>query len=175
MIIYLISINFQKNPNEKFCKSAAFPLVQTKIIDFFRIKRSPDSSQISSSSSGMSFCRFEVKILNNLCFVLGNVYLKSEMFADSIGKKRKKTSLVMSKKKRRLLPYNPTNDPQRRLEQMASLATALRASNTKFSNELTYVSGKAPRSANQAGLEKGGMQVFILSRYELLLFFSYIH
>ena len=82
------------------------------------------------------------------------------MFVDSsIGKKRKRTSLVMSKKKRKLLPYIPTVDPQRRLEQMASLATALRASSTEFRNELTYVSGKAPRSANKAVLEKGGMQV----------------
>ncbi|KAG2284235.1 hypothetical protein Bca52824_055455 [Brassica carinata] len=92
----------------------AFPLVQTKLIDFFRIKRS--SSYISCSPP------------------------------DNIGKKRKRTSLVMSKKKR-LLPYNPTVDPQRRLEQMASLAT------------LTYVHSKALRSANKAVLEKGGMQV----------------
>ncbi|KAL1218173.1 Histone-lysine N-methyltransferase ATXR6 [Cardamine amara subsp. amara] len=127
-----------------FCPSCSkhqipksFPLVQTKIIDFFRIKRSPDSSQISTSS-------------------------------DSIGKKRKRTSLVMSKKKRKLLPYIPTNDPQRRLEQMASLATALRASNTKFSNKLTYVSGKAPRSANKALLEKEGMQVLSKEDVETL-------
>ncbi|KAF2600777.1 hypothetical protein F2Q68_00012352 [Brassica cretica] len=105
----------------------AFPLVQTKLIDFFRIKRS--SCYISCSPP------------------------------DNIGKKRKRTSLVMSKKKRKLLPYNPTVDPQRRLEQMASLATALRASNTEFSNKLTYVHSKALRSANKAVLEKGGMQV----------------
>lgn len=42
---------------------------------------------------------------------------------------------------------------------MASLATALRASGTQFSNELNYVPGMAPRSANRAALEKGGMQV----------------
>ncbi|CAN7080554.1 unnamed protein product [Brassica oleracea var. botrytis] len=115
-----------------FCPSCSqhqipksFPLVQTKLIDFFRIKRGPDSTSPDSS----------------------------------IGKKRKRTSLVMSKKKRKLLPYIPTVDPQRRLEQMASLATALRASNTEFRNELTYVSGKAPRSDNKAVLEKGGMQV----------------
>ncbi|KAF2561081.1 hypothetical protein F2Q70_00018770 [Brassica cretica] len=107
----------------------AFPLVQTKLIDFFRIKRS--SCYISCSPP------------------------------DNIGKKRKRTSLVMSKKKRKLLPYNPTVDPQRRLEQMASLATALRASNTEFSNKLTYVHSKALRSANKAVLEKGGMQIVI--------------
>ncbi|KAH0900123.1 hypothetical protein HID58_049691 [Brassica napus] len=107
----------------------AFPLVQTKLLDFFRIKRSSsDASYISCSPP------------------------------DNIGKKRKRTSLVMSKKKRKLLPYNPTVDPQRRLEQMASLATALRASNTEFSNKLTYVHSKALRSANKAVLEKGGMQ-----------------
>jgi hypothetical protein len=65
----------------------------------------------------------------------------------------------MSKKKRRLLPFNPSEDPTRRLEQMASLATALTTTRTEFSNELTYISGMAPRSANRAVLELGGMQV----------------
>lgn len=57
------------------------------------------------------------------------------------------------------MPFNPTADPARRLEQMASLATALTATGTDFSNELTYVRGMAPRSANCASLEHGGMQV----------------
>ncbi|KAJ6387592.1 hypothetical protein OIU78_017332 [Salix suchowensis] len=42
---------------------------------------------------------------------------------------------------------------------MRSLATALTASGTEFSNELTYRPGMAPRSVNQPALEKGGMQV----------------
>lgn len=42
---------------------------------------------------------------------------------------------------------------------MASLATALTATGTEFSNELTYVPGMAPRSANRAALEQEGMQV----------------
>lgn len=42
---------------------------------------------------------------------------------------------------------------------MQSLATALTASRAKFSNELTYTPGMAPRSENRAALEKGGMQV----------------
>lgn len=67
--------------------------------------------------------------------------------------------MVLSKKKRKLLPFNPTEDPERRLEQMASLATALLASCTEFSDELTYRPGMAPRSANCAALEIGGMQV----------------
>ncbi|KAF8097120.1 hypothetical protein N665_0294s0025 [Sinapis alba] len=87
---------------------------------------------------------------------------KDSSFCPSCSKhqnpKGKRTSLVMSKKKRKLLPFNPTVDSQRRLEQMASLATALRASNTEFSNKLTYVHSKALRSANKAVLEKGGMQ-----------------
>ena len=58
-----------------------------------------------------------------------------------------------------MLPFNPTEDPERRLEQMASLATALMATGTEFSNELTYVPGMAPKSANSAVLENGGMQV----------------
>lgn len=65
----------------------------------------------------------------------------------------------MSKKRRRLLPFNPSEDYVRRLEQMASLATALTATGAEFSNELTYVAGMAPRSANRAELEKHGMQV----------------
>ncbi|CAI0436957.1 unnamed protein product [Linum tenue] len=74
-------------------------------------------------------------------------------------KRKRSGSLVMSKKKRKLLPFNPSEDPERRLEQMRSLATALIASGTQFRDELTYQPGGAPRSANRAALEKGGMQV----------------
>lgn len=42
---------------------------------------------------------------------------------------------------------------------MTSLATALLAAGAEFSNELTYVPGMAPRSANHAALEREGMQV----------------
>ena len=65
----------------------------------------------------------------------------------------------MSKKRRKLLPFTPTEDSDRRLEQMASLATALNATGAEFSNELTYIPGMAPRSANCATLERDGMQV----------------
>ncbi|KAK4384824.1 Histone-lysine N-methyltransferase ATXR6 [Sesamum angolense] len=117
-----------------FCPSCSnhknltnFPLVQTKIVDFFRIQRSSQSAEKLSPD-----CR----------------------------KRRKRNSgLVMAKKRRKLLPFNPTEDPVRRLEQMASLATALTATGTEFSNELTYVAGMAPRSANRAVLEREGMQV----------------
>lgn len=78
---------------------------------------------------------------------------------DSQKKRKRSGSLVMSKKRRKLLPFNPTEDPERRLQQMRSLATALTASGTEFSNELTYQPGMAPRSANCPALEKGGMQV----------------
>ncbi|KAL8550969.1 hypothetical protein ACS0TY_000158 [Phlomoides rotata] len=74
-------------------------------------------------------------------------------------KKRKRTGLAMSKKSRKLLPFNPTEDPDRKLEQMASLATALTATGAEFNNELTYIVGMAPRSANCAALERDGMQV----------------
>ncbi|OAY82413.1 Histone-lysine N-methyltransferase ATXR6 [Ananas comosus] len=63
------------------------------------------------------------------------------------------------KKSRKLLPFTPSDDPNRRLQQMASLATALTATAAAFSNELTYVPGMAPRSANSPALEHGGMQV----------------
>ncbi|XP_011024874.1 PREDICTED: histone-lysine N-methyltransferase ATXR6-like isoform X2 [Populus euphratica] len=114
------SCSKQKMPN-------SFPLVQTKIIDFFRIQRSTESIQ---------------------------------KLSQDIQKKRKRSSsLVVSKKRRKLLPFSPSEDPERRLEQMRSLATALTASGTEFSNELTYRPGMAPRSVNQSALEKGGMQV----------------
>lgn len=93
------------------------------------------------------------------------------LFVDSIDhlRKRKRSGLVMAKKKRKLLAFSPTEDIDRRLKQMASLATALRASRSEFSDELTYVPGMAPRSANRASLEKGGMQV----NFFTLLAFSY--
>ncbi|OAY59541.1 histone-lysine N-methyltransferase ATXR6 [Manihot esculenta] len=108
-------------------KPKSFPLVQTKIIDFFRIQRSPELIQ--------------------------------KLSQDSLKKRKRSSSLVMSKKKRKLLPFTPSEDPERRLEQMRSLATALTASGTEYSNELTYQPGMAPRSANCPALEKGGMQV----------------
>ncbi|KAK9724848.1 hypothetical protein RND81_05G102700 [Saponaria officinalis] len=105
-----------------------FPLVQTKIVDFFRIQK--PSIEVEKPNS------------------------------DIRKRKKRSSSLISSKKKsRKLLPFTPTDDPERRLEQMASLATALMATGTEFSNELTYVTGMAPRSANRAALEKGGMQV----------------
>ncbi|KAK1300785.1 Histone-lysine N-methyltransferase ATXR5 [Acorus calamus] len=78
---------------------------------------------------------------------------------DTKRRRRRSMPLVVYKKRRRLLPFSPTEDPARRLEQMSSLATALTSLQMKFSNELTYMSGMAPRSANQASLEKGGMQI----------------
>ncbi|XVE58331.1 hypothetical protein DITRI_Ditri04bG0161300 [Diplodiscus trichospermus] len=117
-----------------FCPSCSnikrpqsFPLVQTKIVDFFRIQRSFASSDKLSQSN--------------------------------IKKRKRASGLAISKRKRKLLAFNPTEDPQRRLEQMASLATALRASGTEYIDELIYRPGMAPRSANSAALEKGGMQV----------------
>lgn len=101
-------------------------MVQTKIVDFFRIQRS------------------------------------SEFETPGSRKRKKKTGgLVVAKKKRKLFPFNPSEDPNKRLEQMQSLATALTATGAKFSNELTYLPGMAPRSANRAALEQGGMQVTI--------------
>ncbi|KAL6629741.1 hypothetical protein ACP70R_029506 [Stipagrostis hirtigluma subsp. patula] len=109
-------------------KPKQFPLIQTKIVDFFKIQRSPAAPELSSE-------------------------LKKR-------KRRPAGALVVSKKKKRkLLPFNPSEDPAQRLRQMASLATALTATGAVFSNELTYVPGMAPRSANRAALEAGGMQV----------------
>ena len=72
----------------------------------------------------------------------------------------------MQKKSRRLLPYVPCTDPQRRLEQMASLATALTSIGVEFTDSLSY--GLAPRSANRADNEKGGMQVLELNIFTVM-------
>ncbi|CAM0947456.1 unnamed protein product [Alopecurus aequalis] len=104
-----------------------FPLIQTKIVDFFKIQRGPAAAAAAEPAEG---------------------------------KKRKRKALAVSKKRsRKLLPFTPSDDPLRRLTQMASLATALTATGAVFSNALTYVPGMAPRSANSAALEAGGMQV----------------
>ncbi|CAA6663352.1 unnamed protein product [Spirodela intermedia] len=104
-------------------KPRKFPLVQTKIVDFFRIQR-----PLSDSDSAW----------------------KKQQRRKRVG------GLVVAKKKRKLLPFVPSEDPKRRLAQMASLATALTTTGTQFSNELTYSPGMAPRSANCAALERGG-------------------
>lgn len=78
--------------------------------------------------------------------------------------------LAMHKRRRRILPYAPSADPQRRIEQMGTLATALTALNMKFSNDLTYMPGMAPKSANKAKLENGGMQVKLLADFRFPLF-----
>lgn len=57
----------------------------------------------------------------------------------------------------RLLPHVPTADVHRRLEQMASLAAALTSIGVDFCDSLNY--GYAPRTANRAAHEKGGMRV----------------
>lgn len=115
------SCDDNKNPNE-------FSLVQTKIVDFFRIQRPRSNDELNS---GKDFQK----------------------------KRKRSSSLVMSKKRRRLLPFIPTKDPNRRWQQMLSLATALEAAGADFSNELTYMPGMASRSANHAALEREGMQV----------------
>lgn len=65
----------------------------------------------------------------------------------------------MKKRRRKLLPLVPSEDPDQRLAQMGTLASALTALGIKYSDGLNYVPGMAPRSANQSKLEKGGMQV----------------
>ncbi|XP_024528998.1 histone-lysine N-methyltransferase ATXR6 isoform X2 [Selaginella moellendorffii] len=84
---------------------------------------------------------------------------KVEEEPTKVRRRRHSGSLVIYKKSRKLLPYMPSKDPSQRLEQMASLASALMTSGIEFSNELTYLPGLAPRRANRAVLEKGGMQV----------------
>ncbi|XP_044336298.1 probable Histone-lysine N-methyltransferase ATXR5 [Triticum aestivum] len=108
-----------------------FPLKQSKIMDFFQIEKGAEGGAV-----GLAKCTLSQD-----------------------AKRRRRRSLDMHKKKRRLLPFVLTEDRVRRLEQMASAATALTSSKMEFSNELTFVSSMAPISANQAKLKEGGMQV----------------
>ncbi|KAF5732450.1 histone-lysine N-methyltransferase ATXR6-like isoform X2 [Tripterygium wilfordii] len=56
---------------------------------------------------------------------------------DNQRKRKQGVRLLLTKKRRKLLSFNPCEDSNRRLQQMASLATALTASGADFSNELT--------------------------------------
>ncbi|XP_027339201.1 probable Histone-lysine N-methyltransferase ATXR5 isoform X1 [Abrus precatorius] len=103
---------------------------QKKIINFFGIQKCSDDVTDKGSSS-----------------------------QDAKKRRKRSGSLVLQKKKRRLLPFVPTKDSARRLNQMRSLASALTALRMEFSDHLTYLPGMAPRSANQSTLENGGMQV----------------
>lgn len=67
--------------------------------------------------------------------------------------------MTVKKRKRRLLPFVPSEDPDQRLKQLGTLASALTALGINYSDDLIYVPGMAPRSANQSEFEKGGMQV----------------
>jgi hypothetical protein len=98
-------------------------------------------------------------IVSELLLNAYKYYIELTWFCFLDARRRKKRSLVMHKKKRRILPYVPTEDGARRLKQMASVATALISSETEFCNELIYMPAMAPRSSNQARLEEGGMQV----------------
>lgn len=106
------------------------PFSQKKINDFFGIRRSAAADDNEQRSS-----------------------------CDAKKRRRRSRPLVLHKKKRRLLPFIPTKDPAQRMKQMTSLASALTALDIEFSDHLTYMPGMAPRSANNAKLEDGGMQV----------------
>ncbi|XVF14925.1 hypothetical protein REPUB_Repub09cG0103000 [Reevesia pubescens] len=112
---------------------------QKKIIDFFRIQKSGD---------GKKKCTFN---------------------QDTRKRRRRSGSLVLLKKKRRrLLPFITSDDPSQRLKQMGTLASALTAMQMEFSDDLTYSLDMAPRSANQAKFENGGMQVLSKEDIETL-------
>ncbi|KAJ9541359.1 hypothetical protein OSB04_027865 [Centaurea solstitialis] len=102
---------------------------QTKIFDFFKIKKCSASS------------------------------VKRISPQDSRRRRRRTGAIVHHKKRRRLLPYTPSEDTKSRLEQMRSLASALTYLSMEFSDDLTYSFDMAPRRANLAMFENGGMQV----------------
>ncbi|PPD66292.1 hypothetical protein GOBAR_DD36831 [Gossypium barbadense] len=145
---------------------------QKRIIDFFKIQKSGD---------GKKKCNLnQVELLLEICGK--GISNKQKVFATAklgicqVGfphmqqysedtRKRRRRPLVLLKKRRRLLPFIPSEDPNQRLKQMGTLASALTAMQMEFSDDLTYSSDMAPRSANQAKFENGGMQV--LSREDM--------
>ncbi|KFK25268.1 hypothetical protein AALP_AA8G090000 [Arabis alpina] len=114
-------------------------LSQKKIMHFFRIEKETDQTETSQLSQ-----------------------------EETKKYKRKSSSLTVKKRRRRLLPLVPSNDPEQRLTQMGTLATALTALGIEYSDDLNYVPGMAPRSANQSQFEKGGMQVLSKDDLETL-------
>lgn len=84
-------------------------------------------------------------------------------------KKRRRHSggLTVSKRSRKLVVHTPSNDQDRLLEQMRSLATALTTVNIAYSDDLTYPPGCATRECNRPSLEIGGMQVSNKTQFEV--------
>ncbi|CAN7037511.1 unnamed protein product [Brassica rapa subsp. trilocularis] len=87
---------------------------------------------------------------------------------ETIKHKRKFRPLTLTKRRRRLLPFVPSKDPNQRDAQLRTLASALTTLKMKYSNELTYIPGMAPRSANQSMFEIGGVQVLSKEDIETL-------
>ncbi|CAI6003068.1 unnamed protein product [Closterium sp. NIES-65] len=74
----------------------------------------------------------------------------------SSGRRKRQTRVKLSRK---LFPHRPVPDPERRLEQLRSLATALTAIGARFVDGLEYPFKAVPRGMNEPGREVGGMQV----------------
>ncbi|CAI5464559.1 unnamed protein product [Closterium sp. Yama58-4] len=74
----------------------------------------------------------------------------------SSGRRKRQTRVKLSSK---LFPHRPDPDPERRLEQLRSLATALTAIGARFVDGLEYPFKAVPRGMNEPGREVGGMQV----------------
>ncbi|XP_047970040.1 probable Histone-lysine N-methyltransferase ATXR5 [Salvia hispanica] len=108
-----------------------------------------------------SFKGFARKKLAEFFKIEHNVFFsrKCTPSLQDVKRRRRRGTLVFQKKRRRLFPYVPSEDPARRLAQMRSLALALTSDNMEFSNDLNYRPGMAPREANQSRFEIGGMQV----------------
>ncbi|CAG7911628.1 unnamed protein product [Brassica rapa] len=114
-------------------------LSQKKIMHFFRIEKQIDQTEKSQLSQ-----------------------------EESRKHRRRSCSLTVKKRRRKLLPMVPSEDLEQRLAQMGTLASALTALGIKYSDDLTYVPGMAPRSANRSKFEIGGMQVLAKEDLETL-------
>ncbi|CAL0327580.1 unnamed protein product [Lupinus luteus] len=127
------------------------------------VVRIPIGSWLCPKCSGMKKKRmrsFSQKKIYDFFGIEVDHNVQNKASSQDARKRRKRSGpRIVQKKKRRILPFVPSEDPAQRLKQMGSLASALTALNIEFSDHLTYLPGMAPRSANDAGLESGGMQI----------------
>uniref|UniRef100_A0A7N0UYM1 Histone-lysine N-methyltransferase ATXR5 n=1 Tax=Kalanchoe fedtschenkoi TaxID=63787 RepID=A0A7N0UYM1_KALFE len=76
------------------------------------------------------------------------------------GRKRKRGKTYWSYKSRtQWLPYVPSKDTNKRLEQLGSLAKALLFSRIEFADDLLYAPEMAPKSANNTTLDRREVQI----------------
>ncbi|XP_057418147.1 probable Histone-lysine N-methyltransferase ATXR5 isoform X2 [Lotus japonicus] len=134
------------------------------------VVRVPIGSWICPDCSGMTSVRrlTQKRILDFFRIRRRDFARKCTAPSRDARRRRRTRPLVVQKKKRRLLPFIPSEDPVQRLKQMGSLASALTALHMEYSDHLTYMPGMAPGSANDTDFERGGMQTLSMEDTETL-------